>query len=315
MRESLRPQKRIPEDLIRKNGLKKTKDNLAQDSDQFYFDPEHHKDSVSRVQNDSMGKLAGGLEKNSDEFYFDPSFHSQPTEEIQNLGNVLMSIEPNSKNWEKKKEERKETNQKEKKRRESQGKSEMKKERENKMKIEKKKNKEEKKKEDGKNKRKSKKDRLSANERENERAIDQANEINRPHQDGRNKGNQNKRTSSLGTRSPKRDAAPPRPQSSEINRGKLSFIQRSLIKRTKLSIERLPFSRFIRKVTNDTVMQTQEGNREYKWSSHALSILQAQAEVLMVREFENANMCANHAKRVTVMPKDFELAQKVQMKD
>ena len=43
----------------------------------------------------------------------------------------------------------------------------------------------------------------------------------------------------------------------------------------------------------------------------ALLALQEAAEVYMVSLFEDANLCATHAKRVTLMPKDIQLAQRI----
>ncbi len=44
----------------------------------------------------------------------------------------------------------------------------------------------------------------------------------------------------------------------------------------------------------------------------ALESLQEAAEAYLVCVFENSNLCAIHAKRVTVMPKDFALTQRLQ---
>ena len=35
------------------------------------------------------------------------------------------------------------------------------------------------------------------------------------------------------------------------------------------------------------------------------------AEALLVETFEHANLCAIHAKRVTIMPKDVQLARRI----
>lgn len=46
-------------------------------------------------------------------------------------------------------------------------------------------------------------------------------------------------------------------------------------------------------------------------SHQAVLALQEAAEDFIVHRFEAANLCAIHAKRVTIMPKDMELAQRL----
>ncbi|KAG2371262.1 histone H3.2 histone H3.1 Major histone [Vigna angularis] len=46
------------------------------------------------------------------------------------------------------------------------------------------------------------------------------------------------------------------------------------------------------------------------WSS-AVSALQEAAEAYLVGLFEDTNLCAIHAKRVTIMPKDIQLARRI----
>ena len=41
---------------------------------------------------------------------------------------------------------------------------------------------------------------------------------------------------------------------------------------------------------------------------HAILILQEAAEVYLVGLLEDANLCAIHAKHITIMPKDIQLA-------
>jgi histone H3 len=45
--------------------------------------------------------------------------------------------------------------------------------------------------------------------------------------------------------------------------------------------------------------------------STALLALQEAAEAYMVGLFNDTNACAIHAKRVTIMPKDMQLAQRI----
>ncbi|XP_057805798.1 histone H3-like centromeric protein CENH3 isoform X2 [Salvia miltiorrhiza] len=48
-----------------------------------------------------------------------------------------------------------------------------------------------------------------------------------------------------------------------------------------------------------------------RWQAEALVALQEAAEDYIVKLFEEAMLCAIHAKRVTLMKKDFELARRI----
>jgi histone H3/H4 len=49
----------------------------------------------------------------------------------------------------------------------------------------------------------------------------------------------------------------------------------------------------------------------YRWQGTAILALQEAAEAHLVGLFEDANLCAIHAKRVTIMPKDLQLARRI----
>merc|ERR1711927_76863 len=49
--------------------------------------------------------------------------------------------------------------------------------------------------------------------------------------------------------------------------------------------------------------------RKLRFQSHAVLALQEAAEAYLVGLFEDTNLCAIHAKRVTIMPKDIQLAR------
>lgn len=74
---------------------------------------------------------------------------------------------------------------------------------------------------------------------------------------------------------------------------------------TDLLIRRLPFARLVREV------QTYFFRKEYRWQGQAMLALQEAAEAHLVSLFEDANLCTIHAKRVTVMPKDIQLARRI----
>ena len=81
----------------------------------------------------------------------------------------------------------------------------------------------------------------------------------------------------------------------------IRFYQRN----TDLLIRRLPFARLVREV------QTYFFRKPYRWQAEAMSALQEAAEAHLVGLFEDANLCTIHAKRVTIMPKDIQLARRI----
>ncbi|CAB9508471.1 Histone H3 [Seminavis robusta] len=55
----------------------------------------------------------------------------------------------------------------------------------------------------------------------------------------------------------------------------------------------------------------QDYKNDLRFQGSALLALQEAAEAYMVGMFEDANLCAIHAKRVTIMPKDIQLARRI----
>lgn len=75
-------------------------------------------------------------------------------------------------------------------------------------------------------------------------------------------------------------------------------------KSTELLIRKLPFQRLVREIA-------QEYKTDLRFQSSAVLALQEAAEAYMVALFEDTNLCAIHAKRVTIMPKDMQLARRI----
>ena len=71
-----------------------------------------------------------------------------------------------------------------------------------------------------------------------------------------------------------------------------------------LLIQRVPFQRLVREI----VQRCREG---LKLQSSAVLALQEVGEAFLVGLLEQANICAIHAKRVTIMLKDIQLAQRI----
>jgi histone H3 len=76
-------------------------------------------------------------------------------------------------------------------------------------------------------------------------------------------------------------------------------------KSTDLLIKKLPFQRLVREVAKDVV------GDDIRFQSTAILALQEASEAFLVGLFEDTNLCAIHAKRVTIMPKDIQLARRI----
>jgi len=75
-------------------------------------------------------------------------------------------------------------------------------------------------------------------------------------------------------------------------------------KSTELLIRKLPFQRLVREIA-------QEFKTDLRFQSSAVLALQEASESYLVGLFEDTNLCAIHAKRVTIMPKDMQLARRI----
>ena len=72
-------------------------------------------------------------------------------------------------------------------------------------------------------------------------------------------------------------------------------------KSTELLIRRLPFQQLVREIAQDL-----KGGVNF--ASGAILALQEATEAYLVGLFEDTNLCAIHVKRITIMPKDIQLA-------
>ena len=75
-------------------------------------------------------------------------------------------------------------------------------------------------------------------------------------------------------------------------------------KSTELLIRRLPFQRLVREIAQDF-------KGRLNFASGAILALQEAVEAYLVGLFEDTNLCAIHAKRITIMPKDIQLARRI----
>lgn len=81
----------------------------------------------------------------------------------------------------------------------------------------------------------------------------------------------------------------------------IRFYQRN----NDLLIRKLPFARLVREI------QTYFSRKEFRWQAQAILALQEAAEAHLVSLFEDAYLCTIHGKRVTLMPKDIQLARRI----
>ena len=75
-------------------------------------------------------------------------------------------------------------------------------------------------------------------------------------------------------------------------------------KTTELLIRKLPFNCLVREIAQDF-------KTNLRFQAQAIGALQEAAEAYLIGLFEDTNLCAIHAKHVTIMPKDIQLARRI----
>ena len=75
-------------------------------------------------------------------------------------------------------------------------------------------------------------------------------------------------------------------------------------KSTDLLIRKLPFQRLVREIAG-------EFKHDLRFQSSAVIALQEASEAYLVGLFEDTNLACIHAKRVTIMPRDVQLARRI----
>ncbi|KAF2680129.1 histone-fold-containing protein [Lentithecium fluviatile CBS 122367] len=78
-------------------------------------------------------------------------------------------------------------------------------------------------------------------------------------------------------------------------------------KTTNLLLLRAPFQRLVREICQNTGGE----DAPNRWQSQAIQALQEATEAFLVSLFHDANLCAIHAKRVTIQQKDIQLARRL----
>jgi len=79
-------------------------------------------------------------------------------------------------------------------------------------------------------------------------------------------------------------------------------------KSTSLLIPKLPFSRLVREVALNVAGNSMQ---DLRFQAAAILALQEAAEAYLTILFEDTVLCAIHAKRITIMPKDMQLTQRI----
>ena len=75
-------------------------------------------------------------------------------------------------------------------------------------------------------------------------------------------------------------------------------------KSTELLIRKLPFARLVREIAQDF-------KTDLKFQAAAIQALQEAAEAYLVLLFEDTNLCCIHRNRITIAPKDIQLARRI----
>ena len=82
-------------------------------------------------------------------------------------------------------------------------------------------------------------------------------------------------------------------------------------KSTELLIRKLPFQRLVQEIASDSEVIKSPLCGKVRFQSAAIMALQEATEAYLVGLFEDSNLCAIHARRVTIMPKDIQLARRI----
>lgn len=114
-----------------------------------------------------------------------------------------------------------------------------------------------------------------------------------------------KQLATKAARKSKDPAKPPAKKPYRYRPGTVALRQiRRYQKSTDLLIRRLPFQRVVREIA-------QKIKPDVRFQSTALLTIQEAAEEYLVGLFQDTNLCAIHAKRVTIMKKDMQLALRI----
>lgn len=83
---------------------------------------------------------------------------------------------------------------------------------------------------------------------------------------------------------------------------------RTYQKSSELLIKKLPFQKLVREIAHEYA-------QNLRFQASAVLAIQESAEAYLIGLFEDTNECAMHAKRITIMPKDMQLARRIRGKN
>ncbi|KAL0637876.1 centromeric DNA-binding histone H3-like protein cse4 [Maublancomyces gigas] len=131
-------------------------------------------------------------------------------------------------------------------------------------------------------------------------------------------GSRGRRSSDSGARTQAGDPVPG-PRARRWHPGTRALREiRQYQRTTDLLIRKLPFSRLVREIALDYSNAAHMGGLggtgnldPIRWQSTAIQALQEASEAYLIHLFEDSNLLAIHAKRVTIMQKDIQLARRI----
>jgi histone H3/H4 len=128
-------------------------------------------------------------------------------------------------------------------------------------------------------------------------------QVSRPHASGKGKSAYVALPRNMGKKAPPPIHKPRRRKVGEVSLRDIRKYQKS----TELLIRKLPFARTVREYAEPYCTPTSFPNG-LRWESGAMTALQEGSEAYLVSVFQDANICAFHGKRITLMEKDLRVA-------
>ena len=81
---------------------------------------------------------------------------------------------------------------------------------------------------------------------------------------------------------------------------------RKMQKSTTPCIPFAPFTRFVKEIAHELAPK-----KQYRFQESAIQAIRESAEKHIITLMEDANLCAIHAKRITIQPRDIMLARRI----
>ena len=123
----------------------------------------------------------------------------------------------------------------------------------------------------------------------------------------------------LATKAARKSAAPPEGGVKKPHRFRPGTVALREIRRyqksTELLLRRAPFQRLVKEIVQSDEFPSPQQGTFWRFQSHALMAIQEASEAYLASLFEDTNLCCIHAKRVTIFPKDMQLARRIRGDD